>query len=274
MPVLLSIVSAACFGIGDFIGGWESRRSPAAKVAFVVSTGGLTVALVGSVFLGGHPTAGDMFAGVVAGVGGGLGLVLLYSSLGRGPIGVAAPISAVLASIAPFVFGLISGDRPGLLAVIGSVMAVMSIPLITWEPGHRKAPMGRTALEAAGAGLGFGIFFIAISQAADTAGLWPLVGARVTNLVVMALLVAVVGSGAGKVIGIPIALMAGAIDMGANIAFVFAERMGELSTVAVVTNLYPIGTIALARIVLGERFRRLQIVGVAIALTGTALIAS
>ncbi len=63
------------------------------------------------------------------------------------------------------------------------------------------------------------------------------------------------------------------IDMGANIAFVLAERLGDLSTVAVVTNLYPIGTIALARIVLGERFRRLQLVGVAVAVVGTAFIA-
>ena len=71
-----------------------------------------------------------------------------------------------------------------------------------------------------------------------------------------------------------VALGAGVIDMAANIAFVLAARVGDLSTVAVVTNLYPIGTIALARIVLGERFRRLQLVGVGAAVVGTALIAA
>ena len=275
MPVLLALVSAAAFGISDFVGGWETRRSPAAKVTFVSSIGGLGVALLVSLIVGGNPTVSDIVAGLVAGIGGGLGLMLLYSSLARGPIGIAAPVSAVLASVVPFAYGLASGERPPLLAIVGSVMAVGAIPLITWEPRHgRSETVRRTVLEAMGAGVGFGVFFIAIAQAADTAGLWPLVGARIMNLVLMAGLVLTAGAGTGRVIGKTVALIAGAVDMGANVAFVLAERLGDLSTVAVVTNLYPIGTVALARVVLGERFRRLQIVGVVIALAGTALIAS
>ncbi len=274
MPVLLSLISAATFGISDFVGGWEARRSPAAKVTLVASLAGLVVALVGSLAIGGSPTASDFGAGALAGIGGGIGLVLLYSALGRGPIGVAAPVSAVVASVVPFAFGLASGERPPQLAVIGSVLAVASIPIITWEPGQGGRRSGRTVIEAAGAGAGFGVFFVAISQAAETAGLWPLVSARLVNLVLMAGLMLAAGAGSGKVVSASVALGAGVIDMAANIAFVLAARVGDLSTVAVVTNLYPIGTIALARIVLGERFRRLQLVGVGAAVVGTALIAA
>ncbi len=145
MAVLLSLVSAAAFGISDFAGGWEARRSPAAKVTLVASTAGLAVALLGSLILGGKPTVFDVAAGAIAGIGGGIGLMLLYSALGRGPIGVAAPVSAVMASVVPFVYGLASGERPPQLAVVGSVLAVASIPLITWEPGQGESGRsGRT----------------------------------------------------------------------------------------------------------------------------------
>jgi drug/metabolite transporter (DMT)-like permease len=42
----------------------------------------------------------------------------------------------------------------------------------------------------------------------------------------------------------------------------------------VLSSLYPIVTIALARATLGERLQRVQQVGIALALTGAALIAA
>jgi drug/metabolite transporter (DMT)-like permease len=59
----------------------------------------------------------------------------------------------------------------------------------------------------------------------------------------------------------------------ANVLYVFAVHGGALSIVAVLSSLYPAGTVALARIVLGERLSALQWLGVGIALGGVTAIA-
>ena len=53
-----------------------------------------------------------------------------------------------------------------------------------------------------------------------------------------------------------------------------AQTLGSLSVVSVVGSLYPVTTVLLARGFLGERLRRVQAVGVVLALTGVVLIAA
>jgi drug/metabolite transporter (DMT)-like permease len=65
----------------------------------------------------------------------------------------------------------------------------------------------------------------------------------------------------------------GVADVTANALFAFASRHGLLSLVAVLGSLYPIVTVLLAHIVLGERLTRPQQIGIAVALTGVAAIA-
>jgi drug/metabolite transporter (DMT)-like permease len=70
----------------------------------------------------------------------------------------------------------------------------------------------------------------------------------------------------------PQLLIAGALDMGANIAFLLASRSGMLSIVAVISALYPGPTVLLARVVLKEKLTGPRIAGLALALAGVALI--
>jgi drug/metabolite transporter (DMT)-like permease len=73
---------------------------------------------------------------------------------------------------------------------------------------------------------------------------------------------------------LPALLVIGAFDIAANGLFAIASREGLLSLVSVAGSLYPVTTIILARVVLGERLARLQRLGVALALAGVALIAA
>jgi drug/metabolite transporter (DMT)-like permease len=66
---------------------------------------------------------------------------------------------------------------------------------------------------------------------------------------------------------------AGVLDAGANIFFTLASRSGTLTVVGVLTALYPLGTILLARLVLKEHVATPQKVGIAISLTASLLLA-
>jgi drug/metabolite transporter (DMT)-like permease len=56
--------------------------------------------------------------------------------------------------------------------------------------------------------------------------------------------------------------------------FLLAMRLGELTVVAVLIALYPLGTIVLARIFLKEKIAKIQLAGVLLALSCSALLAS
>ena len=69
------------------------------------------------------------------------------------------------------------------------------------------------------------------------------------------------------------AVLAGVLDATANVAILSAIRIGPLAVAAVVGGLYPVATILLARVVLTERLKRHQMVGVALALIAVVLTA-
>jgi len=66
----------------------------------------------------------------------------------------------------------------------------------------------------------------------------------------------------------------GLADVSANALFAFASGHGLLSLVSVLGSQYPVVTVLLAHIVLGERLTRGQRAGVLVALGGVAAIAA
>jgi drug/metabolite transporter (DMT)-like permease len=60
--------------------------------------------------------------------------------------------------------------------------------------------------------------------------------------------------------------------MAANALFAVASTRGLVSVVSVVASLYPVTTVVLARLLLGERIAAAQQLGVVAALSGVVLI--
>jgi len=69
-------------------------------------------------------------------------------------------------------------------------------------------------------------------------------------------------------------LLCGLLDTAANVLFLLATRSGSLSVSGVLVSLYPVVVVLLARFVLRERLTGLQLTGVGMALTASALLAT
>ena len=67
-------------------------------------------------------------------------------------------------------------------------------------------------------------------------------------------------------------MAAGLFDVGGNAFFVIARDTLPVGLAAALTGMYPVVTMLLARVVLGERLSRLGLLGVALALLGVVLI--
>ena len=278
MAILLAGLSALLYGGADFYGGLATRRSPLVSVLALSQLVGLALALAATALLRtALPGLTDLAWGAAAGVCGAAGLAALYTALATTVVAVASPVAAVVGAVIPVVLGVAAGERPGGLAWAGIAAALPAVVLLTAGPGPDPGAGSprRAAALGAGAGLGFSLFFYAHSRTSPDSGLWPLVAARVSTIPLVGLAAAVTGRSLRPARGGFTALLAaGALDMGANIAFLLASRADMLSIAAAVAALYPGPTVLLARIVLRERLTALRIVGLVLALAGLALISA
>ncbi|WP_043618290.1 DMT family transporter [Nonomuraea candida] len=274
MTVILATACAIVYGTADFFGGLATRRSQVFSVVVLSQIAGLALVLGLLPLLPGVYGAEALSWGLAAGLSGAAGLVLFYRSLATGVMSVVAPATAVTSAALPVAFGLATGERPRFWALVGVALALGSVLLISQDkPGGGRSSLS-SVLTALAAGAGFGGFYILLAMAPDEAGLWPLVGARLSSVSAVALL-ALLARRALRPgpASLHIIVAAGVLDMAANVLYLLAQQDGLLSLVAVLVSLYPASTLLLANRVLGERLRGVQVAGVACALVAVALIA-
>jgi drug/metabolite transporter (DMT)-like permease len=237
---------------------------------------GLLLALAIALIAGGSLSGGGFPPPAAGGGAGVLALGLFYLAMAIGPMSIVAPVAS-LGTVVPVIVGIARGESPGGLQAAGILVALAGIALAVREAErpHAVSVSPRALALAALSGIGFGAFFVAIDSAASQDPAWAIVAARSGGVGLV--LVAAAGR-RGSVrfsrAALPALLVIGAFDIAANGLFAIASREGLLSLVSVAGSLYPVTTIILARVVLGERLARLQRLGVALALAGVALIAA
>lgn len=281
MAVFLGLAVAASYGAADFFGGLASKRATSWSVVLLAQYVGLaflTLLLLADRHA--SPTGADLVLGAAASSVGVIGVGLLYLGLARGPMGVVAPITAVGSAVVPVAWGLLSGERPAVLALAGVGLALVAVVLVARTTDEETVPATAriarsTLVVAVAAGLAFGMVFVLLSHTGDDSGFWPLLSGRLASTTALLVVLAVlrrpmVPGGDTR----PIVVLAGVFDVGANALFLLASREGLLSLVSVLSSLYPAITVVLARVVLHERLLRHQLAGLALALLGVALIAS
>ncbi len=287
MAVVLGLFAAVTYGAADFMGGVMTRRANVFAVVVVSQMFGSLV-ILGALpfFLDAHLTANALLWGGLSGLAGGAGVAFFYQGLSVGRMSVIAPVTGVEAAALPVIFGLLTGERPGTLPLIGVVLAVVAVALVSLAPegdveevsvpGSSRDPHRRSGLVHAGAaGLGFGLFFIFLGNAGEDTGMWPLVAARAASIGAVALAALVARrSVRAERSALPGIALTGGLDVAANILYLLASREGLLSIVAVLTSMYPASTVVLARFIGKERLWPTQLAGLGVAAIGVTLIAA
>jgi drug/metabolite transporter (DMT)-like permease len=262
------------WGGSDFLGGLLSRsRRAVAVVAGSQACGLVAIALVAVVTGAWHGSTAWLGWSVLAGVVGAAGLVAFYTALGCGTMGVVSPIAA-LGAVVPVLLGLARGESPSSLVVVGLVLALVGVVAAS-GPELSGGAGGRPVALASVSGVCFGLALVFIGRGAETDAVMTMTGMRVTSVALFllaALTRRTTGGLAVRDIG-PLAAV-GVADVGANLLFAFATQRGLLSITAVLGSLYPVVTVLLARVLLHERLRAVQQVGVVVALLGVVLVSS
>lgn len=277
MPVLLSLLSAMAYGLGDFVGGVASKRANPWSVALVAQLGGAALILLVTVVTGGSPTGQDLLWAAVAGIGNGFGTAFLYRGLSSGRMGVVAPVSGVGTAVVPVAVGVLAGERPEALVWTGIALALPGIWLVAREPvaGVPGAPRGNGLTDGILAGLGFGSLFAALAQIPEEAGFLPL---AVNQLVACAAVIVVATALHERWVprepAAAAGLVPGALGALATGAFLVATQGGYLTVTAVIASLYPAFTVLLAATVLREHVHRAQVLGLGLCAVAVTLVAT
>ncbi|MDF1603171.1 EamA family transporter [Nocardioides sp. YIM 152315] len=277
MTILVSLLAAASYGLGDFNGGIFSKRGGPWAVSLLAQLAGTVLVLLVALVDGGSPTAGDLGWAVVAGIGNGFGTAFLYRGLSSGRMGVVAPVSGLGAVLVPVVVGVATGERPGALVWLGVLAALPAIWLVSREPADDGPPIGPGSglVDGVLAGAGFGSLFAALAQIPEEAGWLPLalnqlVAGGAIILVAVALRQDWVPRNRYALGGV----ISGALGSLATGLFQVATHQGFLTVAAVITSLYPGFTVLLAATVLREPVHRAQAVGLALCAGAVVLVAA
>jgi drug/metabolite transporter (DMT)-like permease len=279
MAVALGVLVALSWGSADFLGGFTSQRLHTVTVLLVSQSFGLGAAILLVVALRDEaPDAHVFVLSAIAGVVGVGALWLLFRGLATGRMSVVAPLSAVGGGVLPVAWGLLHGEHPTALALVGVVLALIAVVIVGRGAEHDPVPSIPPTQELAlgiGSGIGFGVVLILFSESATDSGMWPLLIARCAAVPMLAALAFALGRSV-RVPGADLVPVAGAglFDVGANAMVLLAVRRGLLSLVAPVAALYPATTVVLARIILHEKIGRQRVGGLALGLAGLALIAT
>lgn len=270
--VVLALCAAALWGTGDFLGGLAARRITVLVVLFWSQLVGL-LGLLAWVAASGSDRPGEprLLLAAAAGIAGAVGLGCLYRGMAIGAMGIVAPVSA-LSPVVPLLTDVARGRSPGAVQWLGITAALAGVVLVSREPGGGGVVAAGVGL-ALVAALGFGLFLVGLAEAAQDGPEGAAAAARFGSVAAIAVALSATRTrprlGTGL---IPIVVAVGVFDTSANALIALASTHGEIGVVAVLSSLYPLTTILLARTLLHERLGPARTAGGLIALTGAALI--
>jgi len=271
---VFALSAAISWGGGDFCGGFAARKTNHYQVLFITSISSLVILSLCAIFWGdGLPSFEKILFSLLAGVFGAVGLVSLYKGLAVGNSAQVAPIAGVIGALFPILVGAEIEGIPGLPQIIGFGAALVGIWFVTLTKDGNPWRVNKSLMLAVLAGLGSGGYLVMIAQVGGEYIFTPLVIAKFGALSVALLLLRGNKQPIPKLSNTPVALLSGLLDTGGNILYILAISTTRLDIAAVLSSLYPAGTVLLSNIILKEVVTSIQWVGISMCILAIILIA-
>ncbi len=277
LPIFFGFLSALSWGAGDFAGGLASRKLGAYRAVLYADFFGLfLIGIALSFYKESIPSLFVLINSIIGGALGSLGLLILYYSLTKGQMSIAAPVSALFAAVLPVIVGAITEGFPKPLQLLGFAIALAAVWLISrgnQTESFRLQHLADLRLPIL-AGVGFGCYFIFIHKATQGSDsvLWTMIVSRVAGTLLLLLVVLI----RREPIAIPrsvwnVVFFNATLDVAGNFFYILASQIGRLDIAAVLSSLYPGSTVLLAWFLLKERIAFKQWLGIAAALIAILL---
>lgn len=289
MPTVYALLDATFVAFSSFAAGVAGRHRPVVSVLALASPASLVLVFGAALAMPGIPSWPAGLWGVIAGMVGGVGLIVSYRGLALGPVGAVSAGSQCASTILVTAVGTMMVQGISVLRASGLFASVIAILLIC-RVGRKTTKAGGGFIGPQGpilgviAGVAFGMFVVLVGMAPRDAGLWVIVFARVTVWAVVAVSVIATRilptrrtavaverptfTNPGRMPGFGASLLAGLTDGAANVFLALALMGDDLVLVALIGVTAPAITAVLGRAVLKEHLNRGQLVGLVLATVG------
>lgn len=272
LGILCALASATVWGAGDLGGGLAARRHHQFQVVALSAASGIVLLVICWIVRGEPlPPAQAVMWSVLAGLSGGCGIGALYHGLSLGHAALVAPTAGVVGALLPVAVTIARQGLPTPVQVAGFICAMAGIWLVA-KSSRATADSLRGLKIAAFAGVGLGGFLVLIAQIREDLAFGPLTVARSMSLLVSFAVLAVRRLPVPSPSSNPLALGTGVLDAAGTVFYVFAKQYTRLDVAAVLSSMYPVSTVLLARLLLNEHVTFAQGIGVALCLAAVVLI--
>lgn len=277
MAVLFAVMEVGAVAGSSVAAGVASRRSSAVATLLAASPVALAVVVIPHIIVGSAWSVPATLVGALAGLTGGVGLLVAYRALAGGSIGVVIPIITSMTTVTIAVLGSWLNGPPPLMTWCGAALCVLAVTILA--RGGPAAIIDRLAptrdspvlslLLSLGAGFGFASFVLLVSEVESQSKLSALVTARACILVIALLAASSLRpwTGALRSAGVA-AVVAGILDGVGNLLLLAALEGLSVVLIGVLAASGPAVTAVLSWFVLSERLTRSQLVGIVVAFFG------
>jgi drug/metabolite transporter (DMT)-like permease len=272
VTLFLAAVTAVTWGFGELV-----------YLRITKALGGYTASLWTSIFglvliipvaiASGFPTSGPTdFALAMGGALVGVAGALLYAlALQYGQLSIVSPVVSAAAGVSAVLAVLVLGEHlrtPTAIAVVGAIIGVALTAWVARGGGH-----GRATVLAVFAALGLGIYNLLLAESADAIGpIWAIVAFRIVSVVLLVPVARARGQLRLAHAGRRWLALSSVLETIGFCTLAIALSRGPVAIVAVVASQYPVIAVTGAAILLRERLRTRQWIGVALVLASVAVL--
>ena len=277
IALLGGLAAALVWGAATLCSARSSRIIGATSVVAWVMLVGL-VANLGVITIG-RPLGPIGVSGVawmlVSGLGNVAGLLLEYSALRRGKVGLVTPIASTEGAIAA-ALAVVAGEALGVASAVLLAMIAVGIVLAGMAPdkptAERRAPAAFWLAALAALSFGIGIFATGHISVSLPVG-WAVLPPRLVGVVVVTIPLAVTGRLRLARRAVPLVVATG---LGEVLGFVFfaVGARHSIAVAAVLGSQFAAVASVAAYVLFRERLTRLQLAGVVTIVAGVAALAA